>query len=329
MMRPGLAFAGAMALIFLAAPASANDSVASMQAGGLVLERTDGITMLSEDLYLSAPEVRVTYRFLNHTDEDIETIVAFPMPDIEPGYISDVGGVLDEPERMLPFITWVDGHPVHTEIEKRAVVDATDVTDRLRGLGVPLNPYGQATLDALEALPEATLAALDAEGLIDRGAADGGNGWAWPAWTLKTTHYWVQYFPAGEEVEIRHIYAPAVGGTSVTMVGNPSLDGAPDEDYAARYCIDDALVNGARRGWASGMHYSETWLDYILTTGANWAGPIGEFRLVVDKGSPDNLVSFCAEGVRRISPTQFEVRRTNYTPARDLHVLILNGARYD
>ena len=328
MMHPGLAFAGAMALV-LAAPASANDSVASMQAGGLVLERTEGITMLSEDLYLSASEVRVTYRFLNHTDEDIETIVAFPMPDIEPGYMTDTGGFLDEPERMLPFITWAGGYPVRTEVEKRAVVGEANVTRRLQNLNVPLNPYGQETLDALEALPEATRAALEAEGLIDRGAPDGENRWAWPNWTLRTTHYWTQYFPAGEEVEIRHIYAPAPGGTSVTTVGNPDLDGTPGEEYAARYCIDDALVNGARRGWASGLHYSETWLDYVLTTGANWSGPIRDFRLVVDKGSPDNLVSFCAEGVRRISPTQFEVRRTNYTPTRDLHVLILNGARYD
>lgn len=325
-MRLGLALTVILGLI-LATPASANDSLASMQAGGLVLEQTDGITMLSEDLYLSAGEVRVTYRFLNHTDEDIVTIVAFPMPDIEPGYITDVGGFLDEPERMLPFITWVDGYPVRTEIEKRAVVGETDVTRRLRDLGVPLNPYGQGTLDALEALPEATLAALEAEDLIDRPPPDEEVRWAWPAWTLKTTHYWTQYFPPGEEVEIRHIYAPAVGGTSVTMVGNPVLDGTPGEEYAARYCIDDALVNGARRGWASGLHYSETWLDYVLITGANWSGPIRDFRLVVDKGSPDNLVSFCAEGVRRISPTQFEVRHTDYTPTRDLNVLILTGVR--
>ena len=93
--------------------------------------------------------------------------------------------------------------------------------------------------------------------------------------------------------------------------------------------MDEAVTAAARRGWASGLHYSETWLDYVLVTGANWSGPIRDFRLVVDKGSTDNLVAFCAEGVTRISPTQFEVRRTNYTPTRDLNVLILNGARYD
>ena len=35
--------------------------------------------------------------------------------------------------------------------------------------------------------------------------------------------------------------------------------------------------------------------------------PIGRFRLVVDKGAPGNLVSFCGEGVRKISPTRFEM----------------------
>lgn len=43
---------------------------------------------------------------------------------------------------------------------------------------------------------------------------------------------------------------------------------------------------------------------------------------MVDKGHPANLVSFCAEGVRRIGPTQFEVRRTNWRPDRDLRILI-------
>lgn len=47
--------------------------------------------------------------------------------------------------------------------------------------------------------------------------------------------------------------------------------------------------------------------------------------MVIDKGSTDNLVSFCGTDVRRISPTQFEVRYQNYTPDRDMHVLFLNG----
>jgi len=62
-----------------------------------------------------------------------------------------------------------------------------------------------------------------------------------------------------------------------------------------------------------------------VTTGGNWAGPIGEFRLVVDKGDPSNLVSFCADGVKKISATEFEVRKKNFVPSKDLNVLILTS----
>ena len=45
--------------------------------------------------------------------------------------------------------------------------------------------------------------------------------------------------------------------------------------------------------------------------------------MVVDKGAAANIVSFCADGVRKISPTQFEVRHTDFTPTRDVSILIL------
>ena len=62
MMRPAIAFA---ILVTLAAPAAANDSTAQLGAGGLELVRNDTIEVLSEDLYVSAKEVRVTYHFRN------------------------------------------------------------------------------------------------------------------------------------------------------------------------------------------------------------------------------------------------------------------------
>ena len=64
-------------------------------------------------------------------------------------------------------------------------------------------------------------------------------------------------------------------------------------------------------------------MSYILTTGAGWRSPIGEFRLVVEKQRPEDLVSFCGEDVSRISPTRFEMRRRNWRPDRNLDVLFL------
>ena len=48
---------------------------------------------------------------------------------------------------------------------------------------------------------------------------------------------------------------------------------------------------------------------------------------MVDKGDPANLESFCADGVRKIGPTQLEMRKADFVPNDDLHVLILKRMR--
>jgi hypothetical protein len=146
---------------------------------------------------------------------------------------------------------------------------------------------------------------------------------------VKETWYWEQVFPAGRDLAVEHRYRPGLGGTVMTALGSGEIRAS---DYGrqtiARYCIDAdfiATVERAARRREGGMApYAEDWLSYILTTGANWRSPIGDFRLVVDKGDPRNLVSFCGEGVRRIGPTRFEIRRRNWRPTQDLHVLFLH-----
>jgi uncharacterized protein DUF4424 len=74
----------ALAVALLAAlPALANDTSAELSTGGLIFVRNDDVEMLSEDLTISAQEVRVHYRFLNRSDKDVTVLVAFPMPDIQ------------------------------------------------------------------------------------------------------------------------------------------------------------------------------------------------------------------------------------------------------
>ena len=75
--------AGALALALAAAPmAGANDSSAELTTGGLVLTKHPDIEMRSEDLFVSAKQVRVRYRFANTSAKDVTIVVAFPMPDI-------------------------------------------------------------------------------------------------------------------------------------------------------------------------------------------------------------------------------------------------------
>jgi hypothetical protein len=90
---------------------------------------------------------------------------------------------------------------------------------------------------------------------------------------------------------------------------------------ANRYCIDKQFLAAIAR--SPNATWEQQFLEYILVTGANWSGPIRNFRLVIDKGSAENLTSFCAKGVRKITPTQFELRISNFIPTSNLSVLIL------
>ena len=69
-------------LLMMSTVALANDSVAEMGAGGLILVRADGVTMQSEDLFVSPSQVRVDYEFRNDAKETQNYLVAFPMPMI-------------------------------------------------------------------------------------------------------------------------------------------------------------------------------------------------------------------------------------------------------
>ena len=321
----------ACAALALAGPAAANDSTAELAAGGLVLTRTDAIVMKSEDLYISADEVRVRYVFLNTSVKDVTTRVAFPMPDIggPEFYFHDTyipGG--DDPANLLAFVTRVDGKPLQMTVEQKALVGEIDHTAWLTRRGVPLALHVDGMTARLDALSPADQAEAVRLGLAVPDEYDAGKGWEKhlnPAWILKTTFHWEQTFPAGREIVIEHSYRPATGSSVGTILNAKGVTYEDFMDMHFRYCIDEGFVAGVEKaqGTADYAPFTEQRIAYVLKTGGNWAGPIGDFRMVVDKGAPANLVSFCASGVKKIGPTTFEVRKRNWTPDRDLSILIL------
>ncbi|MDQ4087378.1 MAG: DUF4424 domain-containing protein [Pseudomonadota bacterium] len=307
------------------AAASANDGIAEREAGGLVFRTTSEIDMLSEDLYVSRERIQVRYRFRNRTPRDARVTVAFALPDhdLREDFYGDTAYPRD-------FRTTVDGQPIAMQVEHRAFWQGVEHTALLNRLGVPIMSV-DGTLDpivaALSALP-----AADQQRLIDIGLVEPfdlpqeGRSLS-PVWTVRESWYREQVFPVGREVVVEHSYRPGAGGTHSTgLAGAGRGDGDHNRRMIERYCIDDAFLAAVDRIAArdGAAYLGETYVSYILTTGAGWASPIGEFRLVVDKERPENLVSFCGEGVRCISPTKFEMRRSNWRPDRDLHVLILH-----
>lgn len=305
--------------------ASANDSTATLGAGGLELTTTGDIAMVSEDLTISVHEIKVHYVFRNTGDQDITTVVAFPLPDIDMQRFTyePVSVQTSDPVNFVDFRVTVDGAPVTPSVEQKAVLtaDGTDITEALHAAGAPLSVFDPDWWTKLSGLPDAVKNKLQARGILDwTKEYDEIN----PHWTVKTSFWWEQTFPAGKTVTVDHVYKPVAGGS---FFSTWDLDD-PDRlaYWQSTYCMDQGTADGVRRmlGEVGPDQLLQAWaVDYMLTTGANWATGIETFHLTVDKGDPHAIVSLCAPDIKKTGPTTFELTRTNYWPSRDLSIVVI------
>jgi hypothetical protein len=149
-----------------------------------------------------------------------------------------------------------------------------------------------------------------------------------PLWTLRSKFWRKQVFPAGRDVSVEQTYTPGTGSQSTLTFGAPDLSAAQVSHYRETYCTDGPFTSAVQSLYRkanapnSKVGAFEEYLSYVIASGANWAGPIGSFRLVIDKGDT-TLVSFCGDGVRKIGPTTFEMIAKDYTPKRDIDVLFI------
>ncbi|HEU0134320.1 MAG TPA: DUF4424 family protein, partial [Allosphingosinicella sp.] len=255
-----LLFLLALALaLALAAPASANDSTAEHAAGGLVLTRSADIDMVSEDLFVSAAEVRVRYVFRNRSPREIRTLVAFPMPDRDLGEEREMDVAYPS-----GFQTRVDGRPVTMKVERKAVLKGVDRTAILAGLG--LSPEsGMEDLDRLKPADQARLVKL---GLAQPDEYDAGKGWERhlaPAWTVRESWFWEQSFPAGRDLVVEHRYVPGTGGSVDAALGFADFRTSPEGRSMIRnYCVDPAFLAGLDRLRRTSDSTPEQRIGYIL-----------------------------------------------------------------
>ena len=300
-----------------AAPGWANDSSAVLEAGGLRLTRDAPVEIVREDLFISADRIEVNYVFRAADDIGTTTIVAFPLPEYDHAWLgmSALGGPGETVQSRSSFELWVDGMQVVPEIEVKALRNGIDVTEALTGLSIiPESLDYQDLLSRIGAIPADTLWQLSQADLIQ----DYGGGEYAPEWTVRATYYWLQSFPPGRDVSIRHVYRPIAG---MFIIADPNL-----RDFdTTQFCMSGAEKQGVKNRLASSGHGAAmgTEVRYVLSTGANWRGSIQNFRLTVDKGAPNAMVSLCFDGLRKVSPTRFEAIRQGFVPTDDLRVLFV------
>lgn len=326
-------FSSAAAMVAaLSASASANDTEAALGLGGLLFERNDQIVMESEDLYLSSERVRVRYVYRNTGPKPVTILVAFPLPEVPlPGADLDWKEAAYPDWEQRDMQTRVNGVPVQLLRIDVPRLGGKDISARLKSLGWPVRHWDDVGFARrLLSMSADDKSEFVGEGLLttDGMAAQEVR----PAWSVSTSYVRTQTFAPGAPVTVEHSYYPDTGGTVSSALDRSARDetmNGPD-GYAARYCVDQAFLRGYdhRRYRTDGTVNDtvlpvETWLSYVLKTGANWKGPIKRFKLTVDKGSPQSLVSLCMDGLKKITPTRFEVIKTDFEPTSDIDILFV------
>jgi hypothetical protein len=309
-----------LALLLAGVPcaASADDGAASLATGSIAFTKVAPVRMKSEDLYISPQKVRVRFEFENDTDRDFETVVAFPLPDVDVGehWTGELGPISNDPVNFVGFSARVDGKPVALQSEQRAVVEKTkrDVTALVKAAKLPLNTLmrGEEFEKREGSLPPAEVKQLEAAGVLDEGI---------PNWILKTKFYWTQRFPAHQTVVIEHDYQPVSGSYNSAIY-------FADHDQGDAYCVDprtSAAIKGLQ-AWhdKKGDSSFALYTDYILKTAKTWNGPIGRFHMTLDKLKPEHLLAVCWIGeLKKTTPTTFEFTAEQFTPDRDVHMVVL------
>ena len=130
------------------------------------------------------------------------------------------------------------------------------------------------------------------------------------------THHWMQTFPAGKTLKVVHEYKPAAGGEAMLWF--------QDEERKAKiskYCLEPDFVKWLDKTNQpdKGVVLSPRYVDYILTTGANWKGSISKFRLTVQKEKAEDKLSFCGTGVKKVDARTFVLEKTDFTPELKPH----------
>jgi len=341
MRKPTLALALSL---LLALPLRADDGAGSIAAGGIILMKRElRITMAKEVLQISLGKVIVDYDFCNDSDEDITTLVAFPIPRY--GY-GDWDETFGDPT-FSDFSLAINGVPTKFKTEVRAYIGKREVTALLAREHIDSSTFGHFNTKAEESSdpsPDFTRAAPAAKAVLRQsGAYDKDN---YPSWKVDKKYYWTQTFPAHGTVHIRHEYSPAIGGSNSFSYGlrgeqelarkaKRTADEAQEIDEVESMCFEPALRNRMLSMTKQGQMVPYNYVDFILTTANTWKTPIEDFTLIVERpsagdqgknkryvpASKQSLVSFCWAGpVEKSDPQHFTAHLTNFVPDKELRI---------
>jgi hypothetical protein len=336
-MRNGVSRTAAVVATMLSlvtfAPVEAAESVDELRLGGLVLTKPNDadISIESADISINPETTLAKYRILNRAATPANVTLAFPIPELDFSD-SDVSYAIpgSDPLNFVGLSTRIAGKPGAFAFAQSAQLNGKDITAVLKQNKLPLVPIGTFQNQLALLTPEQRDKLAETGIIAQEGNDANGNPIFTPTWTVRTTSSKRTALPPGQPIDIELRYRTSVGTSLDTPLRNP-LRNDPSlasqvRRYKTDYCIDDGFYVGLDRIAAATdanvNKMRERRITYALS-GRNALGVVKEFRLVVDKGRADRVVSFCLENLKRISATAFEMRAVDFTPDKDLKVLLI------
>lgn len=294
---------------------SANDSTGYVSTNGIEYLKSKDIQMLSEDLFVSKKLIKVDYQFKNLSSKDVTETILFPLPRIDNFF--DGGDFANTKKLLQTFKVNVDGKDiqpnmnVRTFIQKDENTAAIDTTELFKQCGFSetemLNPWNRKSYEYLDSEKKLrNCKKMEMQKVLNEYKND-----VIP-WSSQVIYSWKQTFKANSITRVKHQYSPLVGGSVAVYL----------EENAKTYCMDQKFIAGLKKAQLEQAPYAA--LGYILKTGANWAKPIENFKLTIERDSKE-LFSFCWAGkVKKISPTQFQMVEKNFVPKHDLNIIFVH-----
>lgn len=314
----------------------ANDSVGHIyrgdpqSAGGIIFKKTNDISMEKEVLTISPNLIRVEYEFLNKTAKPIREEILFPMPYynfIGKGCGNTYTGKLED------FKLWVDGTEMptlrHVQAKKFSGEDVTNLFHKLGFTDDDIANFGGTESATRGCGPEGELSnplqappiiAKNIDTLFDEDLVVDKER-AYPNWQVSNVYSWDLDFPPGHIVRVVHEYKPLIFSWMKFRTTNRNALAGFNEPY----CTDDGTFRVAQDiNKRTKSPFGVGILNYVLTTGANWSGPIKDFTLNLRKENENQVFSLCFDGhfVKSDSLT-LTSHIHNFVPTKDIALLYL------
>lgn len=301
--------------LFFAVPVYSDDSGAEVTPHGLQFKKIEEISVEREDLFLSKKQIQVSMTFMNHSQTNISTTIAFPIPEYKYWFDRQRADFKD-------FNVIVDGNVLDFQTEARAFLNGKEFTKLLQNMNISVHDFGAFEPDSTTSYFTRLSASQRIE-LLNAGLVDSSG---WPKWSVKLKYFWSQIFPANTRINIKHSYTPIYGYQYFMLEDYADGQSQKEVKRDKAFLKGDACLSNNEMKTLISMYTPEnhltptSWVSYVLKSALNWKQPIKTFHLVVEKPSDEFISSCYMRYLKQVEANKYEATLENFVPDKDIRI---------